>query len=507
MIFLIYVVLLFLIFLGILDIEIISSSVDIYLQITSIILVILTISFLIIKKFDFFVNFSTLWFGLQRFIGLIICNFKFISVSVFKKFFLVKEVIFLYAFVLLLVHFIVRKLKKISFPLIFADKILIVYCLLLLLYTLFSSVNIWLKLLSLRRFITLPLLYFVGRIAIINFKEIKNCIKYTILFAYSICIYGLIDYFWARTYIYEYLFNIEEYFSKQVLVGFIPINWTFGDIMKSGVFTDYTFGTLPRFVTTFIEPTTLGSFLAFVFLFSVFCKKLINIKPLWIKYLLNLMLLFCLILTFSKGALTILLIGSAFILNYNKKIPKIIRKTYLYSVFVIIIGGIFIILTLNIGASAHINGLKTGILSAIKCPLGLGLGNAGNFANLVGNNVEDTVGGESAIGSMLGQLGFCGFIPYLLFIINLIISLVKKVNSNDKMIFITMAGAFLGYSINSLFTDSALGTTGNYYYFLFSGMLISQVILFNKKEALLNGRKHDEKEDAIYNTENFNSCK
>lgn len=490
--FLIYILLLFLTVFGIMDNEIIASYFDVYLKIICIFLAIGLISYFIIKKFDLFVNFSTLWFGLQRFVGLAICNFSFISVDTFRNFFLIKEVLFIYAFLLLFVRFIMRKIKKIKFPLITTDKILILYCIILLLFTAFSPVNIWLKLLSLRRFIILPLIYFIGRMAMLNFDKIKCSVKYTAIFAYIICIYGLIDFFYARLYIYRHLFNVDEYFYKQVLAGFIPIQWTFGDVLQGGIFVDYTFGVLPRFITTFIEPTTLGSFLAFVLLFATFGKGIINIKPVWIKHLLNLMVLFCIALTFSKGAFTILLFGSAFILYKNKKIPKIIRKGYFYSVIGILVLGITLILASGSGASAHINGLKTGLISAITHPLGLGLGNAGNFANLLGDNDGESVGGESAIGSMLGQLGLIGFIPYLIFIISLVKTLSR--NEHYSNLSIVMSGAFLGYAINSLFTDSALGVTGNFYYFLFAGLFITQAILYEKK-----GNKLNEK-DVIYNT-------
>ena len=482
----IYIFLLFCLITGCSDFNIISSLCDVFIRLIFLIISILFISYSIIKKFDIFINFSTLWFAFQRYIGLIMCNYSFISINTFKNFFLLKDIFFIYSFFILLILFLMRKIKKVKLPLLETDKFLILYCILLLLYTLFSTTNIWLRLLSLRRFIILPLVYFIGRMAIINFNKIISCLKYTIIFTYVICIYGLIDYFFARTYIYQHLFNVYDYFNKQVLAGFIPIQWLGDDVMRGGIFIDYTFGEFPRFITTFIEPTTLGSFLAFVLLFAVFQKDIIKIKPIWIKHILNMMLFLSILLTFSKGAFTILLFGSAFILNYNKRIPKIIRSGYFYSVIAVFGIGITLILLSASGASAHINGLKTGLMSAITHPLGLGLGNAGNFANLLGDNNTESIGGESAIGSMLGQLGFVGFTPYLLFVIFLIKTLSKKIQNSS--LFIVIAGAFLGYSVNSMFTDSALGVTGNFYYFLFAGLFVSQAILFEKK-----GYKYHEK--------------
>lgn len=470
---------------------------------------ILTISYFIIKKFNLLINFITIWFGLQRFVGLILASIPVITVETFRTFFLIKEILFIYIFIILFTLFIFGKIKvKLQSP----DIFLIYFCFILITYVMMSKVNIWLTLLSFRRFIMLPLIYFIGRLAVINIKQLKQSLKFTLLFTYVICLFGLIDYFGARHFIYQILFNVNEYFNKQVMAGFIPIQWTFGDVMKGGIFIDYTFGELPRFVSTYLEPTTLGSFLSFVLLYSIFCNDILKIpqikgfKKCYISFIINALLFLCIILTFSKGAFTILLCGSSFILYFNKKIPLLLRKTFLIGVYTgIIIVISYLLLMNNSGASSHIIGLKTGLFSAITHPFGLGLGNAGNFASLDDNSSSESVGGESAVGSMLGQLGLLGFIPYLLFIIMSIKKLIYGFNTcknRDLLLsnlYITTAGAFLGYAINSLFTDSANGVTGNFYYFLFLGLFLSQLV--NKRKGINKNEK-----TTIHYTANTYSC-
>ena len=103
---------------------------------------------------------------------------------------------------------------------------------------------------------------------------------------------------------------------------------------------------------------------------------------------------------------------------------------------------------------AHIDGLKTGILSGLEHPFGLGFGNAGNFTSFDDNASTEAVGKESMIGTMLGQTGLIGFIPYLMFIITSIYSLVKGYISNKNKnlelakLSLTTAGAFLGYTLS-----------------------------------------------------------
>ena len=177
----------------------------------------------------------------------------------------------------------------------------------------------------------------------------------------------------------------------------------------------------------------------------------------------------------------IILCGSSFILYFNQKIPLLYRRTFLIGVYASIALTITFLLLTNSGAAAHIDGLKTGILSGLEHPFGLGLGNAGNFTSFDDNASTESVGRESMIGTMLGQIGLIGFIPYLMFIITSISALVKGyiLNKNKNIelakLSLATAGAFLGYTINSMFTDSASGVTGNFYYFLFLGLVITQL--------------------------------
>lgn len=489
--FILYIIFLILLILGLSDITD-NLVLSILSKILFISIPILLISYLTIKKFHIVVNFLTIWFGLQRFVALMIASIPVFSVEIFRTFFLIKEVFFIYIFILLGIVFILNK-NRIKIQTI--DKYLIIFCTVLLLYMLFSHSNIWVRILSLRRFIILPLVYAIGRLALVTQKNIQQIIKFTIIFAFILCIYGLTDYFIARDFIYLHLFNIDEYFSKQVEAGFIPIKWTLGNVMQGGIFVDYTWGALQRFVTTYIEPTTLGSFLAFCMLYATFYKKaysvpqINNIKPAMVKLFSNIILFLCIFLTFSKGALIIFATGTAFILYFNEKIPLIIRRCFLIGV-----GGVIVIMVLYLlfantsGASAHINGLISGVRSGFIHPFGLGLGNAGNYVQMAELDTSEVVGVESTVGCMLGQLGIIGYLPYLIFLITLITTMsteyarLKNINYDLANLSLTTAGAFLGYTVNSLFTDSASGVTGNFYYFLLAGLVVTKLSCIKQEE-------------------------
>lgn len=440
------------------------------------------LTYLCIKKFYLFANFITLWFGLQRYIGLIISLFPIFTITSFRIFFIIKEIIFLYVFIVL---FLLFTTKKIKLKIHVCDIMLILYCCMLLFNCLFFDGNIWLKVLSLRRFIMLPLIYFIGRMAILSFKNVKNVLKFTVLFTVIICFYGLFEYFGSRDFIYTKLFNIDLFFEKQVLAGFIPIRFITGGILNTGIFIDYTFGILkPRLLTTFLEPTTLGAYLAFVFCITIFNRayfKILNFKNVRFNILpliFSFLFLLCIILTFSKGALIILLCSSSFILYFQKKIPFFIRKIYFYGVYVILFSSILFYILNPSGVSAHINGLRTGIITGLCNPFGLGLGNAGNY--MEGSSTE-SIGAESAVGNTIAQIGIIGYMPYLLFLfftIQKVIKDYKNIEVTDSLFakyLLTTLGLFIGYSINSLFTESALGVTGNLYYFLFLGINITLI--------------------------------
>ena len=488
---LVYFFLLFLIILGITNTEIVSSTFDMYLKISSIFVAITCISYLIIKRFDIIINLLTLWFGLQRFIGLILSNIPIITIETFRIFFLLKEGIIVIIFLFLFILFLVGKIKIIMLPL---DKILIIFCLYLILNLFLSDGNFWVKVLALRRFIMLPIMYFIGRLALISFDKFKNTIKYTKLFALIICLYGAMDYFGLRTWLYTTIMDIYSFFVKQALAGFIPFSWFGDNVYATGIFTEYSWGMpIPRFLTTFLEPTTLGSFLTIVLLFSVFCGrhlvllKIKNVPQIYLQIITNIFLAICLFLTFSKGALVILFCASSFIVHFNKKVPLFIKKAFTFLVSFFILGSIAFLLISNSGASEHITGLKTGILTGLNHPLGLGLGNAGNYASLVIDGPR-APGAESGIGTLFAQLGIIGasiYIGFVVYTFKNVLSLCKSIYKSNPTITqfaIVTLGCFCGYIINSLLTESAWGLTGNLYYFLFLGIIISLMSKKYKKE-------------------------
>lgn len=493
----IFITLLFFIIFGINDLELISSSFDIYLKFISIAISIAIISIVTIKRFDIMVNLLTLWFGLQRFIGLIMSGIPIFTLATFRNFFLLKEGIIIIIFFFLIIFFLIGKIKVTLFT---QDKILILFCLYLVFDLFLAKGDFWVKLLALRHFIMLPLMYFIGRLAIISFHKFKKTIKFTKAFALIICFYGFLDYIGLRSWLYTVLMDIYTFFVKQALVGFIPVSWLGDNPHETGIFIEYSWGVpIPRFLSTFLEPTTLGSFLAVILLYSVFCGKYLtllklkNIPQIYQQIISNLFLTICLFLTFSKGALIIIFSASSFIINFNKKIPSIIKKAFTFSVIFFILGSILFLLITNSGASEHINGLRTGILAGITHPLGLGLGNAGNYASLVIDGPR-APGAESGIGTLFAQLGIIGasiYLSFIIFIFKNVLSLCKAIyKTNQALVQFTIVtlGSFCGYFINSLLTESAWGLTGNMYYFLFLGIIISLIAKQYKKEQKINDK-------------------
>ena len=446
-------------------------------KIMTVVFLLLSFTFCIIKKFPLIINFLTLWFGFQRFIALALAGVSAFTYEIIRNFFLVKEVLFLY---ILAVLIIARLFMREKVKLIKVDYYAALFVLIIVIYSMLSNIPIWLKLLSLRRLLMLTAVYFVGRFCIINSNSVKNVIKYIIYFAYGICIWGLIDYFFLRNYLYNEIFNLSEYINKQVAAGFMSAAWfsKLTNILDSGHFTEYAWGIpIPRLVSTFLEPTTLGSFLAFATLFSIFAFNILPF-PRKMKNILSIMLFVSLVLTFSKGALLIFFCGASFIIFFNKKISYNIRLIILWLTYGVISLIMLKLFVMGSGAMAHINGLSSGFYSALLHPFGIGLGNAGNFIFLLPSNESaQAIGCESAVGALLAQTGFLGtgalFLFYFVAIKQLINSYFFTDNKVLASFYVTTAGCLVGYIINSFFTDSANGLTGNFYYFLFLGIMIS----------------------------------
>lgn len=220
---------------------------------------------------------------------------------------------------------------------------------------------------------------------------------------------------------------------------------------------------LPRLVSTFAEPVNLGSF-------SMFCGLIFWWKK---KYVYFTMALVTSVLTVSKGALVgyIVLFLVAFLIKMNDE-----SKMFFLP---IIMGGLIIALIymVNFSASAaiHFSGFINAFQNIDKYILGIGVGNAGVYANLYNSTMKSTIQ-ESGLGVILVQIGIPGIICYTY----LLIVILKKINKlkvkRGKIMLYTMI-----ISVYALFTfsESGIGPNTCSYFMIFIGLCIGNCKLNN----------------------------
>lgn len=119
------------------------------------------------------------------------------------------------------------------------------------------------------------------------------------------------------------------------------------------------------------------------------------------------------------------------------------------------------------GAERHLGGLREGLESAFRHPLGLGLGQAGVLTE------APEVGGESTIGALAAQLGLPGLILWPLFSLavsaGLGLAAAREAEGLGRAWLLALATAHLGLLVAAWFTESASGVTGVAPYYLLAG--------------------------------------
>jgi hypothetical protein len=124
------------------------------------------------------------------------------------------------------------------------------------------------------------------------------------------------------------------------------------------------------------------------------------------------------------------------------------------------------------GASKHLDGLRSGLDQMLKKPLGLGLGEAGNWSD------APEAGGESTVGVVAAQLGVPGLLMYVALHLTIIATLVTAAWRRSgplSDVSLVLAGALFGLFIVSFVSESSLGLLGNAPYFIFAGWVIASV--------------------------------
>jgi general stress protein CsbA len=458
-----------------------------------------------VKKSNLFFPIIVILFSLiifQNFVGIILAGLNF-NTSM-NLVILLKEILVYFGIIFLLIYFKNEQgflfFRDINYKnlnnnmilffssgrlgIVLFDLVAILYILCLLAYFLFpSEVPIFLKAVSLRQLLTPVILYVFGRMLIVSYREfilINKVLIYlsvvTVFFALSET-YLLNDVFWSDIGINQYMKN------KGMEV------WAYGPHGLPGNFYTYDYiniiGTKIRRSVSFIaDPTLFGQFLVLPTCILIFG----NIYKGKLRILFSFILLMGIISTFSKGAILTICICILFLmLTSIKYMYRLIGKFLLISMSLIIL---IIINNAKYFSSlpAHIAGLTHNFSILLENPLGLGMGMAGNYVKLYGQNLNNTGTGESYIGTMLGQIGFIGFILFILMFLLLFKFLINRSDLLFSKYSRILCGVLIGTILASFMSESAISFISSGIPFVYLGIYATYL--------LKNGEKN---ENFIYN--------
>lgn len=235
----------------------------------------------------------------------------------------------------------------------------------------------------------------------------------------------------------------------------------------SYMFYEPAVGYAKRMTSLFLDPISLGHFLATSFLYFFYRRDRNDFFLLFV-------ILLGVFFTFSKGAVLQLILGLT-LLNYL--LHPIIR---LLSVFIPVI--IFILIPVKEGMMIHISGLYNSIVSLSV--FGYGIGSVGNYAKMFSSDLSlyNELGiSDTFLGSIFGQIGLFGFI----FWFSLMIASVFSWSAERKV------PAILLFSlvIVSFVSENTMNITS----FLGPAILVSlaqSVTLCGQSEIFKKGRYH-----------------
>ena len=319
-----------------------------------------------------------------------------------------------------------------------------------------------------RRFASLPVIYLIGRLLPADKGEFRRAVGYLVWVAFVVAVLGLIervllgDRFWTDVVhvgIYRNAIGTEGFGSPhERLPGGIPANWTSS---LGGV-------ELRRMVSTFLEPTTLGMFLALSFVLGCAANLRAGLALRSPRWLIVGVIGLALILTLGKGGAVVVLIA-LFVMAVSG------RRRASPSLLLVLAAGVVVILTFASQAlpvatnvNRHLGGLLTGLGQLWTQPLGTGLGSTGYWGAI------RYVGNDSTIGAIAAQVGLVGAALYVGW---LSLTFARLLTSSDgtgpRGYAAAMGGAVLGLLAVAFLSNSASGLVGSAFYLLFGGWLLA----------------------------------
>jgi len=328
------------------------------------------------------------------------------------------------------------------------------------------------RILYARRLTLLPLIYGVVRLLPWRSEHMWLFLRAMVFAAIGVALFGLLERFVIEGLVWRSWVPAAYYYHLSTL----------GGLSAQG--TDFPFGGLPvafydftsgggerRLVSTYLEATTLASFLA---LSAIVALAVWRHRPSAIAA--TALIAAAGFLTLSKAGLLTLAVGIAYVIAISL-IPRLRDPAWLISMAAGLIGALVITaLALQnsgsaTGALAHFTGLQQGVAAMLEAPLGHGLGIGGNFGHGV-------IAAESTFGVILVQLGFPGMMLWAAWLLALAIACATLGLrlTGFGLLAPAMAAALIAFMASAAFTESAGGFLGNWVYAFLAGMLLTVAV-------------------------------
>jgi len=408
-----------------------------------------------------------------------------------------------------------------------ADLLALAFLATLAVAFLVSSADFTPRLTYLRRFAAPALLYLGARLLVQDRQQVMEALRLTMAVVVAVALFGLVERFLLGASFWQDGVDATAFYQRQIDAGLIPPGWLF---VYRGL-PDGIFIALPlevpvrRLVSTFLEPTTLGAFLAFGLLLLLLAPPRGRWRP--PARIAALLVALALVATLSRGGMLVVVAAVGFfglvrLLESRQRFPW---RDYLPLLPVLAVLGAGLVLTTfsfsqapdvkdrlqdvlemravsgfdNVrpvsaapasdqpadpnahppgstaaGAQRHLSGLTSGLDALRDDPLGSGLGTTGNWSETPGQ------GGESMIGALASQLGIFGFVFWLGFVLAAIAALVRASLLQRAAgalaradLLLLLAAALFGLMATSWVSESASGLLGNAAYFTFAGWAIA----------------------------------
>lgn len=461
-----------------------------------------------------FIGILVLWFALQRFVIALVSPH--VDAGTVRLLVTYKEGYYFILVTAAAISFALRSHRsgREMPPVLLADVLAGTLIVLLAVSFLFSSADQSARLTYGRRLAAPLLLYLGGRLLLADRAQALAALRLVVATGLGVAAFGLVERFVLGTGFWRDDVDALAFYGKLADSGLLPSSWIRPfEGVPEGIFSAFPLGVpVRRLVSTFLEPTTLGSFLAFVLLLVLFVPSLLGAARRYVWCAAAIILALAVAGTVSRGAMQISLIGGGAIVAVSylrlRRLPGTGEAALIGLVACLLLASMMVtslsfsqlpnrraqlqdVLTVDIisgfpgyqppppdpnaidaGVRTHVNGLTTGLDKMIDEPLGAGLGAAGGWSE------APEVGSESAVGTMAAQLGVAGLGLWLAFHAALIAGLAAaglrlRHETAWSALLLTLAAALLGLTFTAAFSESASGLLGNAVYYLFAGWAIT----------------------------------